>query len=121
MIQAIGVVELIMPEEDSAERLSKALDMKGVLDTLSLAEGYSIVEAEVPSRYLGKTIKEVDFRGRYQLNVVTIKKIVESRGIIGKKKKKEAIMGVVNPDYVLKKDDIIVLFGKDIDLEVILR
>lgn len=121
VIQAIGIEEMFMPEEDSAERLSKALDMKGVLDTLTLAEGYSIVEAEVPSRYLGKTIKEVDFRGRYQLNVVTIKKMVETKGLMGRKKLKEAIMGVVNPDYVLKKDDVIVLFGKDVDLELILR
>ena len=121
IISAIGVDDLIMPEEESADRLAKSMDMKGVIDSFAVGGDYSIVEANVPPRYIGKTIAEVDFRGRYNLNVVTIKKVFAKKGMLGKVRKREVISGVVKPEYPLQKTDVIVLFGRDKDLEMILK
>lgn len=120
VVEGLGVDYILKPEEESADRLSKSMDLQYVDNSYELAEGYSIVEAKVPERYQGRTVEEVDFRGRYNLNIVTIKKTKEEKGILGKKKKTE-VLGVISPEYKLSNEDTIVLFGKITDLETILR
>src|SRR5690606_26783474 len=72
VIQAIGVDEIIHPEEETADRLSKRLEMKGVLDSLEISDEYNIVEVKVPKRYVEMTVSEADIRKEYYLNILTI-------------------------------------------------
>jgi trk system potassium uptake protein TrkA len=119
VLEALEVDEIVMPEEDSAERLARSLDMKGVQDSLKLSENYSIIEVEVPEMYVGKTIQAVDFRSRFNINVITIKRFVAERGVFGVHEKPN-IMGVISPDTKLRKKDVLVLFGTTKDIERLL-
>ena len=56
VIEAIGVDMIISPEKESAERFAKKLQIEGVVDSFELSEHYSIIEARVPARYVGRTI-----------------------------------------------------------------
>jgi trk system potassium uptake protein TrkA len=88
VIEAIGVDMIISPEKESAERFAKKLQIEGVVDSFELSEHYSIIEARVPARYVGRTIEEINFRGRYNLNVLTIIKMREKTNLIGRPYKK---------------------------------
>ena len=116
VLEALSVDEIIMPEEDSAGRVAKSLDMKGVLDSLELSDRHSIIEVEVPAHYVGKTIKETNFRGKYNLNIITIKRHVNEKGIFGMRKKAK-IIGVISPDMKLQRGDILIVFGTTKDQE----
>ena len=117
VLEAIGVDEIIHPEEESAERLSKRLEMKGVVDSLSLSENYTIVEVEAPERYIGRTIKEIDIRGNHHINVLTILRYEEKQTIFGVTQKRKKAQGVVTPDMKIMKGDILVLFGDIKDIQ----
>lgn len=119
VVEAIGVDEIISPEEESAERLSKRLEMKGVLDTFYLSDEYNITEIRTPEAFVGKSIKEANFRGNFNINVLTI--IREEKALLNFGKKKRKVLGVVSPDMIIEEDDILVLFGRIKDVEDLLK
>jgi trk system potassium uptake protein TrkA len=110
VLEALDVHEIVTPEEESATRLAKSLDMKGVVDSLELSDKYSIIEVELPKRYRNMRIADTDIRTRFNLNIVTVRRTVVVPGIFGKREEGR-ILGVITPDMVLKEKDILVLFG----------
>ncbi|AMM52631.1 potassium transporter TrkA [Rufibacter sp. DG15C] len=121
VLEAIGVDQIIRPEQESAERLAKKLEMRGVIDSFDLSEDYNIIEATVPAKYVGMTIAETDFRARYMVNVLTILRNHETRNIFGKSHFKPKVLGVVTGDTVFEQDDILVVFGKIQDINRLLQ
>ncbi|WP_439488577.1 potassium channel family protein [Algoriphagus sp.] len=112
VIQAIGVDEIIHPEEETADRLAKRLEMKGVLDSLEISDDYNIVEVKVPSRYIGLTVAETDIRKEFYLNILTIIKLQQKKNLLGINTPHKEVLGVVTPEYKFENEDILVLFGK---------
>jgi len=121
VLQAIGVDEIIHPEEESADRFSKRLEMKGVIDSLILSERFNVIEAEAPARYVGKTIAELDLRGTYNINVVTIIRHESKKNLLGQRQKVRRVMGVVKPETRISEGDVLVLFGDIRDVQEMLR
>ncbi|WP_040496652.1 potassium channel family protein [Fulvivirga imtechensis] len=117
VIEAIGVEEIIRPEEESASRLAKRLQLKGVVDSFEISEDYNIVETEIPERYFGKTVEEANLRQEFNLNILTIIRMEKTKNIIGQSSSKRQVMGVVSPQTVFKEGDIIVLFGNNKDIK----
>ena len=117
VLQAIGVTEIVHPEEETAERWAKKLCLANVEDSFELDENYSIVEATVPDKYSGKTIMEVQFRTRFNLLVLTTIKRTEEKSLIGRSRMVNRATGVIKPDHVLEAGDTLVLFGSNQDLQ----
>lgn len=112
VIQAIGVDEIIHPEEETADRLAKRLEMKGVLDSLEISDEYNIVEVKVPKRYVAMTVAKADIRKEYYLNILTIIRIEQKKNLLGINTPHKNVIGVVTPDYKFAPEDILLLFGK---------
>lgn len=121
VLQAIGVDEIVHPEEETAERWAKKLCLSNVVDSFELNDDYSIIEAKVPADYVGKTVREVGFRREFNLLVLTIIKKVEVKSILGKTKTEDQIQGVASADKTLEPDNILVLFGSNKDLQIFLK
>jgi len=117
ILEAIGVIEILSPEEDSAERFVKKIDMTNVLDYLDLSDDYGIVEAVIPQKYIGLSIRDADVRKRYNVNILTIKHDREVTNLVGSNVMKTKIIGVVSPDYVFGANDVIVAFGNMNDIK----
>ena len=121
VLQAIGVDEIVHPEEESAERWAKKLCLNNVLDSFELNTDYSIVEAQVPPNYVGQTLREVGFRREFNILVLTIIKKVEVKSFVGKSKIESQISGVASADDLLEVGDILVLYGKNKDIQTFLK
>lgn len=121
VLQAIGVDEIIRPEEEIAERWAKKLSLINVLDSYELNADYSIIEASVPKDFVGKTIFEVEFRKKYDILVLTIIKKVEVKSLVGKIKIETRIKGIASADDKLEADDILVLLGSNKSLKYFLN
>lgn len=121
VIKAIGVDEIIHPEEESAERMAKRLQMKGVLDSLDVTDDYNIIEVKAPARYVGLTIAETKIRQDHHINVLTVIKMEERLNIFGNKTKIKKVTGVVTAETNIEKDDILLLFGHVKDIQAILN
>lgn len=121
VIQAIGVDEIIHPEEETAERWSKKLNMSGVVDSFEIDDEYSIIEVKVPERYALKTIREVGFRPKYNIVVLTIIKTIIEKNLLGLPRKVNKVQGVASPDTQLQPDDIMVIYGSNTDINRLLN
>lgn len=121
ILEAMGIGEILRPEEESAERWVKKLTNAHLIDSFELSKGYSIIEAVVPDRYIGKSLQEIDLTKNFKVLVLTtIKEIIE-KNIIGIPRKVSNVQGVVNAKTILEKDDIMVLYGKDVDIQRVLE
>ena len=116
VLQAIGVDEIVHPEEETAERWAKKLCMTDVVDSFDLSGDFSIIEVKVPEEMVGKRIEEVGFRKNYNLLVLTTIVRREVETAVGKTRKENQVHGVAGPDNVLQRDHILVLFGSKRDL-----
>lgn len=121
VLQAMHVDEIIRPEEETAERWAKKLNMHGVLDSYELTGDYSIVEAKVPERYEGKTLQEAELNKKYGVVVLTLITIQEEDNDLGLKVPTPKTKGVANAQTQLTADDIMVLYGKSEDISKLLE
>lgn len=121
VLLALGVDEIVHPEQETAERWAKKLCIANVVDSFELSDDFSIVEATVPKEYIGQTIGDLELRVKYHLLVLTIISKQEEKSLVGNMVEKARVQGVVSPSYELKKDEIMVLFGSNKDINAFLK
>lgn len=116
ILRAIGVDEIVRPEEETAERWSKKLTLKDVVDSFELNKNYSIVEVKTPQYFVGKKVEDIGFRVNFNVVILTILKQTERSSFLGKSKTITNVQGIPQPDTILEPDDILVLYGYNKDL-----
>ncbi|MDD6492247.1 MAG: TrkA family potassium uptake protein [Firmicutes bacterium] len=68
-----GADEVIYPDRDIAEKVAVRYSANHVFDYIELNDEYSIFEIPVAAEWVGKTIKEVNFRAKYKISILGIK------------------------------------------------
>lgn len=68
-----GADAIIYPEKAIAERIAIEESSDNIFDCLDLGDGYFIMEINSRREWIGKTLRELDFRSRYRLNIMGIK------------------------------------------------
>ena len=117
VMEAMDIQEFVYPESFSAERLALKLDLPGVIDSFQINPNYRLIEVQVPQRYSGRTVRDLNLADRYKLVLVTILKKVIQKNIFGNNKTDLQVIGVVSPDTILQANDVLLLFGALPDLE----
>lgn len=121
VLKAIGVDEIVHPEEETAERWAKKLCLTGVVDSFELSDDFSIVELNLPHEYEGLKISEIGIRKKYNLLVLTTIKSSRVESSIGRSRKESKVQGVASPDLILEKGDILVVYGANKDIQALLK
>lgn len=117
ILETMNVFEIVQPEVSFAKDLAERLSLKGALKTLFLDNKFEVVEVEVPRGIIGKKVIELELRQKYNINIVTIIRQIETRNFLGKVVKRRRVAGVLGPDTEIGYDDILVLFGNKKDIE----
>ena len=90
--------EVVYPERDMAVRLAHRLETSKMLDYVQLSQKLNISKLTIPDGIIGKTVLDVDLRGRFGLNIIAI----ENGG---------GLVESVKPDYVFEAGDILYVAG----------
>ena len=69
----VGADKVVFPEEESGKRLAKNLLSSGFVDMMELSSDVSIVELDVKSDWVGKSLIELNVRKKYGINIVAIR------------------------------------------------
>lgn len=77
VLYKIGADRVIFPERDMGVRLAHNLVSKNVLEFIELDPQYSIIEIMAHEKWNGKTLLDLNFRSKYGINVVAIKRGTE--------------------------------------------
>ena len=73
VLRKVGADAVVFPEKEMGRRIAKNLVSANLADWIELSPDYSVVEAAVPQKWIGRTLKELDVRRTYEVNVVGIK------------------------------------------------
>ena len=100
VLKKIGADSVIFPEKEMGMRVARNLMSANFTDWIALSPDYSLVETEVPEKWVGRTLLELDVRKTYDVIVVGIK--------MGDKVE-------VNPDpkELLKEGNVLILIGSN--------
>ena len=108
ILEKVGATEVVIPEKEMARKVAKSLISPNVLDYLPLSDDYMISELAPPNSFLGKTIAELQLRGKYHIEVIAIRDIISDR-----------IQMVPQADFVIKDGEVLVVVGKEKDIQKI--
>lgn len=98
VLEKLGANKVVIPEKEMAERLARSLSSRNVLDFIELSRDYGIVEVPAPKKWYGKSILELNVRAKMGVNIIA----VESTG---------GVNVAPSAQYVVQKDDVMVLLG----------
>ena len=102
-LKKIGADEVFYPEEEMAESLAIRYTADNIYDYIELNEEYSVYEMPILKEWKGKTIKNVDVRKLYNINIIAIKKGSD-------------LIPSPAPEYVFEEEDHIIVIGKADDV-----
>ena len=105
VLRRIGADEIVLPEDEAADRWSARILGPRVLSQIEFHEGYSIVEFTLPASWVGKSLAEIEVRAKYGLHVVAVRRLVageDDRRIV-----------VPGPSEPMQEGDVLILMGKD--------
>lgn len=74
VLYKVGADRVVFPERDMGIRIAHNLVSKNVLEFVELDPKYSIMEILASDNWNGKSLLELNFRARYGINIVAIKR-----------------------------------------------
>lgn len=103
-----GADEVAFPDRDLAERLAVLHSANHVYDYIEVSEEYSIFEIPVAAGWVGKSIKEVNFRAKYNVSILGIKKA-------------DVTTMLPKVEHVFTKEEHLMVIGKKEDIDKVLK
>jgi len=70
VLEKIGADAVISPEFEMGRSLAQTILFHNSVDVFQLDKNVSIVEMKIPQSWVGKSLSQLDLRGRYNLNVL---------------------------------------------------
>lgn len=70
VLEKIGADSVISPEFEMGRSLAQRILFHNSVDVFQLDKNVSIVEMRIPQSWAGKSLSQLDLRGRYNLNVL---------------------------------------------------
>ncbi len=104
-----GADDVIYPDRDMAEKTAMRYSADHIFDYIELDEEYSVYEIPVLPKWVGKTIREVNFRVKYNVS------------ILGTRDVNEKMQLMPGADYVFKEDEHLMVIGRNEDVTKILK
>lgn len=103
VLEAIGADWVIYPERDMGERVANQLLSPNLLNYIELSKNYNIEEIMIPSKMVGKNLKELDIRAKFNVSIIAIVR-------------NDNIIVSPSPEELLQKEDLLVTIGSRKDL-----
>ena len=73
ILEKLGADRVIIPEREVADKLALGLTHAGVMEYIELSQEFGIVEMEPIQEWVGKTVRELELRTRYGVNVIAVR------------------------------------------------
>lgn len=103
-----GADEVIYPDRDIAEKVAVRFSANQVFDYVELGDGYSIYEIAPLPEWIGKSVREINVRVKYNINIIGIK------GDSG-------ISLTPGADYIFQNDEHLMIIGSQKDIAKIVK
>lgn len=121
ILKEMGASQIIRIEEQMGEQVAHWLVAPDVLQRVSFPAGYTLVEVRAPEKLIGKTLVESKIREKNEVSVVAVQKRIPEIDEEGRSQYKIKTTAPPDPNGVIEEDNILVVVGKDAQIEKFLR
>ncbi|WML44908.1 TrkA family potassium uptake protein [Neobacillus sp. PS3-40] len=104
VLKKMGADWVVFPERDMGIRVAHQLLSPNVLNFIELSKEYSVEEIKIPEKMVEKSLRELDLRAKFNLSVIAIRR-------------NHQINISPSPEEMINRDDVLVVIGKNQDLE----
>lgn len=73
VLKKIGVNRVVFPELDMGQKLAHSLVAHNIIDLIELSEDYSVVEVAAADEMVGQTLKDLNLRARFGVNIIALR------------------------------------------------
>lgn len=98
-LKQLGADEVFFPEKEIAEKLAVRYNSTNIFDYVEMTSDYSIFEIAILPEWVGKTLKQLNIRTKYQINIIAIKK-------------QEKLNPLPGGEYTFQTGDHVVVIGQ---------
>ncbi|PID62600.1 MAG: hypothetical protein CR986_01100 [Ignavibacteriae bacterium] len=95
---------------DISSKLASKISMKGEEETVNFLEGYQVAKISPPKSFIGYSIKELNVRAKYGVDILSIKK---------KKGTNQIVKAIPDPNYIICEDEYLVIAGESKNINLI--
>ena len=99
ILEKIGVDKITYPELDTGNRLANIISGSNILEMLKFSSEFTLVELKARKKWIGKSLRDLDFRDKYEVNVVAFKR-------------DDHIIFSPGPDEKIQEDDNLLMIAK---------
>ena len=103
-----GADRIIYPERDISRRIAGIESAENIFDCINISDEFSIFEIQPIEKWIGHTIIELDFRNRYNLNIIAVKK-------------DNSVLPLLGKDYVFNRDEHLLVLGHVSDIRRVMK
>ncbi|ATA68988.1 potassium channel family protein [Capnocytophaga cynodegmi] len=108
VLEKIGATQVVFPEESMGEKIALTVLRPTVIEYFKFSEDYFIYEIKIPNNYVGKTLKDLNLRRKYDVNILAVKH-------------SDGKMNVTpNPETKLNQEDLLIILAKENVIDEIL-
>jgi trk system potassium uptake protein TrkA len=119
ILRKVGADRIIFPEREMAEKLAESIASPKIFDFIELSKTYGIIEMVVPKKLVNKTLSDLKMREKYKVSVIAIKRKLPYTLPDGSTDFKEDIIVGPGGDNEVISGDVLIMLGKNEDLEKI--
>ena len=94
-----GADEVVYPEKQLASWMAIRYSSESIIDYIEVGDNCSILEVTIPNAWLGKTIRQIDIRNKYGINIVALKQ-------------NDKVIANFSPDIELSSDYTMLVIGE---------
>lgn len=108
ILEKVGADKVIFIEREMGKRLAQSIAVANIMDYIELSDEYSIIEVKVPAKWINKSLKSLNVRVEYGINVVAIREAGAA-----------SIDVPPSPEYLMQENDVLVVIGSNDDISSI--
>ena len=112
VLKQVGATEVVNIEVEEGRRLANRFISPDIIDRIPIAKNQTLVEIIVPKSFLNKTVASLDFRKKYNLNVISIRRPRIEIDDMGNPVRDEVVLPP-KPEEVIEPNDILVMVGTE--------
>ena len=108
LLEKIGADRVIFPEHEMGIKVAQGLARSNILNFIELSPEYGLVDVDLPRGWAGHTIRDLDIRAKYKVNVIAVRRGSDFHVSHG-------------ADWIMIEGDKLVVLGADSDIAALCK
>lgn len=120
LLKLIGIQDIFRVEDVAARQLSSRFTNEGMMRLRRMDDTHSLADVSLPESWIGQRLCDVGLRSEFRLNLLTLRRgqareTTEADDVLVQPE--QPVIDIPDASLEFQKGDVLVLFGKDSDLQ----